>query len=145
MTHFAKRLKKTIPAVFKRNKIRTTTMENQVDMASNNGNRRATVYKVFDSQIEEYDIETIKTDDFLIISITTSYYYTNFPKRRRKQVEIISPEVVQLVKMTPSLKLITLDEESRDILSPLNLHEKELIIFPVNDNLSPLSSGGTHW
>uniref|UniRef100_A0A6B2G4D5 Sentrin-specific protease 8 (Trinotate prediction) n=1 Tax=Myxobolus squamalis TaxID=59785 RepID=A0A6B2G4D5_MYXSQ len=101
--------------------------------------KQAALYKVGDCQIDEYDVDCIANHDFLTdrtLLFFITYFYTKFAKEFKKKVEIISPEVVHLIKMV---------DESKEILIPLKLNTKKLIILLINDCVSAESGGGSHW
>ncbi|KAF1742998.1 hypothetical protein MXB_2314 [Myxobolus squamalis] len=68
--------------------------------------KQAVLYKVGDCQIDEYDVDCIANHDFLTdrtLLFFITYFYTKFAKEFKKKVEIISPEVVHLIKMLDAI------------------------------------------
>ena len=59
-----------------------------------------------------------------------------FPDQSR--VLCVSPEVTQLLKLGPEFEI-------NIFLDPLEAQRKDFILLPVNDNMSPVSAGGSHW
>ncbi|KAF0988697.1 hypothetical protein HZS_6096 [Henneguya salminicola] len=79
-----------------------TRMKFLFGMASRFNHKNGALYKVCDSQLDEYDVDCIKRDEFLsdrAIHFFINYFYSKFAQDLKKTIEILSPEVVQLVKM----------------------------------------------
>lgn len=103
--------------------------------------KNGTVYRLHDSTLEAFDIGTLRGHDCLsdrAVHFFITYFYAELPSEKAQKVEVLSPEVVQLVKLSTST-------EVTEILRPLNLETKDLVIMPVNDHVASDESGGSHW
>ena len=65
-------------------------------------------------------------------------YLENKPELVNDSICLLSPEVVQLIKLGTQ-------DDSSMLLESLNINSKKLIVLPVNDSTSVDQPGGTHW
>ncbi|XP_047122313.1 sentrin-specific protease 8 isoform X1 [Hydra vulgaris] len=94
------------------------------------------------SYLESDDIHLLSNKEWLndrIISFMFEYFEHEMFNDLSQEIGFVSPEVSQFVK------LVKTSEEVAIFLEPLELSKKKLIFFVVNNNESPLASGGTHW
>ncbi|XP_064013162.1 sentrin-specific protease 8 [Pogoniulus pusillus] len=94
-----------------------------------------------DSLLRQSDVALLDPPNWLndhIIGFAFEYFAHHQFELFRDQLCFISPEVAQFIKCADSL------EEVGSFLEPLQLRDRRLIFFPINDNSYQLA-GGTHW
>lgn len=72
-----------------------------------------------------------------LISFVFEYYRIDIYKKQAKKVAFVPPEVTQIIKLNSE------DDEILSIVMSLELTEKDLVFFPINDG--GIDSEGTHW
>ena len=72
-----------------------------------------------------------------LISFVFEYYRIDIYKKQAKKVAFVPPEVTQIIKLNSD------DDEILNIVHSLELTEKDLVFFPINDG--GIDSEGTHW
>ena len=97
-------------------------------------------------QIQVRDVKLLTHPKAWIPDSVIGFYLENLrldfednPERDKDDVGIIAPSVVQFIKITESNK------ELLEMLQPLELPKKKLILVPVNNADPVASSNGTHW
>eukprot|EP00061_Rhincodon_typus_P015621 g43398.t1 len=94
-----------------------------------------------DSLIRRSDLSLLNPPNWLndhIIAFAFEYFAAEQYKELSGRVCFISPEVTQFIKCMAS------QEELAIFLEPLQLAQKSLVFFAVNDN-SVQAAGGSHW
>ena len=98
------------------------------------------VLSYHDSLVRESDMELLTGRHWLndnLIAFWMEYIQRSlFPDQTR--VLCISPEVTQLLKLGDQAEI-------NIFLDPLEANFKDYILLPVNDNMSTVASGGSHW
>lgn len=98
------------------------------------------VLSFHDSLLRESDLELLSGRNWLndaLIAFWLEYIqHTLFPDQHRALC--VSPEVTQLLKLGDQAEINV-------FLDPLEANHKDYILLPVNDNMSTVSSGGSHW
>lgn len=98
------------------------------------------VLSFHDTLLRESDLELLSgrhwLNDALIAFWLEYIQHTLFPDQHR--VLCVSPEVTQLLKLGDQGEICV-------FLDPLEANHKDYILLPVNDNMSTVSSGGSHW
>ena len=92
-----------------------------------------------DSLLRQSDVRLLDEPNWLndrIIGFCFQYY--EYDLYNSADIAYISPDVTQLIKLSPT-------EELDILLSSLDLKSKKLIFFAVNSNLSLNQAGGSHW
>ncbi|MCL4136751.1 UNVERIFIED_CONTAM: hypothetical protein GTU68_001611 [Idotea baltica] len=93
-----------------------------------------------DALIHESDLQLLEGRNWLNDSLI-SFWFEHLHHEVYNGISdylFISSEVTQLLKMGDPSELPL-------FLDPLNVRESNLIFFPVNDNSSVVSPGGSHW
>lgn len=92
-----------------------------------------------DSQLDDEDIASLEPTGWLtdnVIAFSQDFLqhetYAAFP-----EILFVSPPTVQLIAFVGATEL-------PQILSPLNIPTRKLILLPLNDNTSD-KVGGSHW
>lgn len=93
-----------------------------------------------DSIIRDSDMGILDTNEWLNDTLI-SFYFEYLEKEQfaqyKEQVALISPGLTHLIKM---------EKENVEVfLDPLSLHNKILVIFPINDCGEDNAAGGSHW
>ena len=104
---------------------------------------------MFQGQIKQGDIALTSDEALCLIgrewlSDTVIEFYLEYLRRVKfkdysDQIEIIGPCVAQLLKNI---------EDTKDIahqLEPLKLHERKIVLIPVNNELAGTEGTGSHW
>lgn len=101
-----------------------------------------------DERILSYHDEILRRSDLGILSSRSSFINDRIISFYLTHVSLaLSRSFSTTLMIPPSLSyLISLCPNDPQIISPLNLPSKTLILFPVNDNPDPtVAEGGTHW
>lgn len=99
------------------------------------------ILSFFDSLVRASDLQTVEKSGWLNDTIIgfAFEYFQNVTFASRGDVLFIGPEVTQFVKMIDNA------DELKMSLEPLRLISKRFLFCAVNDNISLVSTGGTHW
>ncbi|CAH2092922.1 unnamed protein product [Euphydryas editha] len=90
--------------------------------------------------LHESDVELLGGPYWLNDTVI-SFYFEYLEKvlfRSAKDILFVSPEVTQCIKMVEP-------DEISIFLEPLDINNKMLVFFALNDNDSPDKAGGSHW
>lgn len=94
-----------------------------------------------DSLLRESDVKLLQPSQWLndaVIGFAFEYFSEEKFAAAAKDVAFVSPEVTQLIKLCS-------DDDATALLASLELSEKRLVLFAVNDNDSSEHAGGSHW
>lgn len=93
-----------------------------------------------DVVLRQYDLDILGGPHYLndrIIEFYFSYLSSEYPS---DDILLVPPSISYWATNCPDI------ESLKDFVAPLNLHERNLVIFPVNDNIDvTVSEGGSHW
>lgn len=109
--------------------------------ASSNSGDDERILSYHDEILRRSDLGILRSRSSFINDRIISFYFTHLSlslSRSSSSTTLLIP---------PSLSyLISLCPNDPQILSPLDLPSKTLVLFPVNDNPDPtVAEGGTHW
>eukprot|EP00742_Colponemidia_sp_Colp-10_P008775 GILJ01009526.1.p1 GENE.GILJ01009526.1~~GILJ01009526.1.p1 ORF type:complete len:279 (+),score=35.27 GILJ01009526.1:94-930(+) len=103
--------------------------------------KNVTKSKIKRMTLSEEDVASV--DGWLTDQIL-SFYFKYLKRERcphpyRQNIKFIDPAISFLVLSSSSLR------EIRTVLMPLKLESRDLIFFPVNNNVDMQGEGGSHW
>lgn len=102
----------------------------------------AVVLSYNDSLLRQSDVLLLEPsrwlNDTVVIGFAFQYFSHNLFSEVANSVAFVSPEVTQLIKLC-------CDDDIPVLLASLELSEKRLVLFAVNDNDSAYDVGGSHW
>lgn len=90
--------------------------------------------------LRQSDVQLLSGPHWLNDTII-SFYFEYLEKvifNKVNELLFVSPEVTQCIKMVQT-------EEIKIFLDPLGINQKQFVFFPLNDNDSPDTAGGSHW
>ncbi len=98
-----------------------------------------------DSLLHESDLSLLERNNWLndrLIGFFSEYFEKNLFKDNvlNNNFGFVDPSTVQLLKLCDNL-----EEAKICFLDPLELSQKSIIFFPLNNNKELFKAGGSHW
>lgn len=95
-----------------------------------------------DSLLLKSDFELLNENEWLNDRLI-GFLYEYFEREAFKELKIaqfVNPSTVQYLKLCDSL-----DEARVCFLDPLEINTREVVFFPLNNNIQTDKAGGSHW
>ena len=98
-----------------------------------------------DSLLRESDLILLNSSNWLSDQIIGFVYeYFEFEKYKNlveeNKIVFLNPNFTQILKLNEDVNQL-----AECFLNPLEANNKDVVIFPINNNSEPLSAGGSHW
>ncbi len=93
-----------------------------------------------DSLLRKSDCKLLRGNQWINDNIIEFYFeYLSNDLFKGKNLLAIGPSFAQLIKLTDSA------EEMKELLMPLEIEKKDLVLIPINNHEDSTEAGGSHW